>query len=80
MDSGEPSWRRQAILEAWGGLGLTGKESNLHSFKKKKKSSTSFRGVKAMCSVQTWPQCGRKSPDFGVQEQSRPVQWPEHFL
>lgn len=20
-----------------------------------------------MCSVQTWPQCGRKSPDFGVQ-------------
>ena len=19
-----------------------------------------------MCSVQTWPQCGRKSPDFGV--------------
>ena len=71
---------RGALLEEagnpWGlgsAWGLTGKEGDFQSFKKKKtkktkkhKHNTTFQGVKAMCSVQTWPQCGRKSPDFGV--------------
>lgn len=48
--------------------GLTGRKGR---GKKKKRSDTTLQGIKAMCSVQTWPQCGRKSSDLGVHLYSR---------